>query len=683
MENFDLKIFKEKFIEDAHNLINELESDILELEKSPQNKELIDKIFRAMHTLKGVGSMYGFDEISRFTHLLENVYDAIRDERFGMTDTIFSITFSSVDHLRNLLANENISDKKLKTNHEHLIHQIEKLMKENSILIKKRTLLKEMAETPSFIDISKGLWYISLDFDDSLISRGIKLLKIFQELASVGEFYIDQNEIENKESHIQTIIIYLITDKSRADIEDVFLFLLDDTRIVQLSSNNILDDDFFSQNDKPNSTEQSILNVIHQLASGLEYELPQDKSESLKSETKEQNLIDDFIQVKQNISQRIPVSSEKLDQLMYLVTELVTLKTQMKLSCELNDLNALKLQVENIEKLSNGFRKNALSIRLVQIKELTLKFKRLVHDLCSQLQKHVDFVIDGDEIELDKSIVNLLADPLMHLIRNCIDHGIELPAERTKKNKPAKGIVKMTSYQTGNFIFIQISDDGNGIDIEKVKNKAIEKGIISTHDNLANHQIFDLIFLPGFSTAEHLTSVSGRGVGMDVVKKRIQEIRGEIQVDSETGLGTSFTIKLQQTLSIMDTLLVKTGKSYFMIPIDEVKNCEQEFHETIANKFNTQIAVGDKLLPFIYMRTVVRIKGESPLNEKIIVIQKQDKRYAIIVDDIIGEYQAVLKPLGYMFEDQHYYTGASILGDGSIAFMLDTGRLLAYSSMDN
>jgi len=318
---------------------------------------------------------------------------------------------------------------------------------------------------------------------------------------------------------------------------------------------------------------------------------------------------------------------------------------------------------------------------LVPLGDTVLRFQRLIRDLSKQLGKIVEFKTSGVDTELDKNTIDRLAEPLMHIIRNSIDHGIELPEIRTKKGKPEQGIINLTAYNSGSFVFICISDDGNGIDVEKVKQKAIDQGLLKPTDTPDKKEIFDLIFLPGFSTAQSLTSVSGRGVGMDVVKKHITDLRGEIFISSEPGEGTSFTLKLQQSLSIIDTLLFSVEDNFFTVPISEIEVCIEWSSMEINERKNTAtIPFKDHLIPFVDLRYLFKMSGFNQEVYKVIIIRNDNKELAILSDYIIGEHQAVSKPLGKSFHNQKYITSASQLGDGNMAFMIDTNALLKLNS---
>jgi two-component system chemotaxis sensor kinase CheA len=380
-------------------------------------------------------------------------------------------------------------------------------------------------------------------------------------------------------------------------------------------------------------------------------------------------------------STRINVEVGKLDSLMYLVSELVTSKSELLIGIQRHDDEKLLSAAEKIDKLSKLFSDNALDIRLVSLQEMLDKFKRLIRDLAKQLGKNIDFVIVGEDTELDKTIIDAIGEPIMHLIRNNIDHGIESPETRVKSGKPETGTVRFEAVKTGNNVFITISDDGKGIDTSYIYNKAVEKGFINAGAQLSQKEIFNLIFLPGFSTAQNLSDVSGRGVGMDIVQKKIKEIRGEISISSEVGKGTSFTIKLQQTISIIDTLLITANKTTYAIPVEDIEACLLEAHENIANRQSNLIVFDNELIPFVNLSGQFD-ECDDRETEKLIIIKKQNKRYAIISDSILGEYQAVIKPLGKTFSDVQFLSGASLLGDGSIALLIDTDKLWLETALN-
>jgi two-component system, chemotaxis family, sensor kinase CheA len=335
----------------------------------------------------------------------------------------------------------------------------------------------------------------------------------------------------------------------------------------------------------------------------------------------------------------------------------------------------LKL-VESLDKVTNKFRKNILNVRLVQVKQWYVMFLRLVRDMSKQLGKEVEFIAEGLETEIDKNIIDSLEGPLTHLIRNCLDHGIEAPEERIKAGKPSKGRIKLKAYHSGSEIIIEIGDDGRGFEKAKIVQKAIAKGLITNESAVSEKQLFDLAFLPGFSTSEEISEVSGRGVGMDVVKKAVSQLRGDIEIHSVEGKETSFRIRLPMLLSIIDTLLIRSEDQYFAIPLPEVQKCCQVTSTELSENPNEQFILGGELIPYINLRKVFGIKGQIPEKQKIVIIENTKKSIGLVADEVIGEYQAVLKPFDGYYINKQYFIGASLLADGHLCVILDTLKLL-------
>lgn len=669
MKNFNSQKFVEKFIDEAQHLLNDMESKLLELEQYPTNRDHVEAIFRAMHTLKGIGSMFGFTVISEFTHHLESIFDKIRNGSKALSKNVFEVSYLSVDHLRNLLSNPEFNNEGLIRHHEVLTSKVIDLtLTENEDLpgIKTENQTIEIAAESGLYT-----WYIQFLCSEELIRRAINILILFQDLAKLGNisvFRLEQTTISENELD-ENWGILLTSNASYGDIEEVFMFALDFVKIIRLENSELKDEQLNYTSISETDIEKT---SIAELAENIE------KSAFSIQDVKEpiESMKNDVPKSKQSMKiPRISVGSDKLDKLMYLVSELFTVRSELMNAVKHSDLSQVKISSEKIDKLSSMFRANALSIRLVPLQELTLRFNRLIRDLGNQLGKKIEFEVNGDETELDKNLVDRLADPIMHIIRNSIDHGIETPENRLKHGKSEAGKIVFNAYQSGNFIFIQVSDDGNGIDSDYILKKAIEKKFILGSNSLSEKEILELIFLPGFSTAQSLTQVSGRGVGMYVVRRTIAELRGNIEIDTTKGVGTTFTIKLQQTISIMDTLLVCAGDSYFTILLEEVELCGLEFSSVIHDRQNHHIVFSGDLIPYISLRDIFSISGNSPDTERIIMVRRQDTKYAIIVDRIIGQYQAVLKPMGYMLSNHSCVSGASIIGDGNIAFMLDTQKL--------
>ncbi len=681
--DFDLIQFRNKFIEDATELLIKLETDILALENNKTDKELIESVFRAMHTLKGVTSMYGFDKITEFTHSLESIYDAIRNKEFPLSQEIFDITFQSVDHIKNLLDDVDFTAEKNQKLQTKLLGQIKEILSSNNMNFQKKTAHSNQKKEETKENTNKNTFYILLRSSESLINRGIRILNIFEELSEIGKYRIlDKIKLtETKKVKEEFWPIFLCTKAKLEKIEDVFIFVTEDCSISKISNFDIFDPSAdFSKIINFGKEEKKQENSILESANFYNKLEEEDYKNHLQKDnnTKENNSFA-ISQKQSNTTNRISIDTNKLDHLMYMVGELITVNSQLNLSTRNSNFDIIRPYLEQLDKLSKGFRDTALELRLIPIGGMVFRFQRLIRDLSNQLGKEIDFKIEGADIELDKNTIDILSEPLMHIIRNSLDHGIQEPDVREKNGKPRKGTLSLQAYHQGNNVIIQIKDDGMGIDSDKIYKKAIEKGFIRAGTQLSKKEIYNLIFLPGLSTSKSLTKISGRGVGMDVVRKKIANVRGEVEINSELGTGTSFTIKLQQSISILDTMLIQVADLYLMIPLSDIEQFnQQKIDEIETRKYTKTLEYQDNLIPFIDLKEIFNLEKETNSelkNYKSIIINKGNKKIALIADRIIGEHQAVLKPLGKTFKNQKLFSSASVLAGGEMAFMLNITEL--------
>lgn len=694
---FDLTKFKERFIEEAFGLINQLEGALLDQEDQLENKENVQQIFRVMHTLKGTSAMYGYVHIGDLVHDLESIFDLIREGKQEFTTAIFEITLKIVDHLRNLLNDEALIDETNKKNQADLLHEIAEIV---GIVRQSPQLPNPSTDSEATETVVKKTYYIIFHPTESQLFRCINILQIFSELADLGEYKIVNHafkDLPQDENAQNAWGIYLVTTQSKDAIEEVFMFVLDDCRILKISDKNLFDHDEFlnhldslkelddsTVNESPANTQPTPKTEIKETAAEenvkptISQNLSDEPSgnEETSTDIKTVEAIRGINDAPKQALARISIDSSKLDRLMYLVSELVITKSQLNLVVENKDYTRLSIIAEKIDDLSRHFRDNALNIRLVPVAEMMVPYKRLMRDLSKDLNKEIKFITKGTDTELDKNVLDRLSEPIMHILRNSLDHGIEKPEVRVAQNKTPYGNIKFNAFYSGANVYIQIEDDGAGIDTEKIRKKAIEKGLIGSNDNLKEKEILDLIFHPGFSLAEKVTEVSGRGVGMDVVRKKINELRGEVELTTELGKGTSFTIKLHQTLSIIDTLLIKVADTHYLIPIVDIEFCDMEKHDVLYKNQNRQVELQNEIIPFVSLRDLFNHNTDYPQKENLVVISRNDKRIAIVADKIVGDHQAVLKPLGDVFQSQHFLSGASFLGDGTLALMLDTSKLI-------
>ncbi len=660
--------FRASFIEEALELLNQLETDLLQLEENPDNSGIIDSIFRIMHNLKGNAGMFGFDKVQNLTHEFESLYDRIKTGKLKINGEIIGITLNGKDLLQAMLDNSYSGDEDV---------LITALLKQQ--------FLGENAPLESATELSGNRtknYAILFSPDRNIFERGLDPDKVIKEINHSGNshFHVHQKEAGEgqeleKECHTNWEI-YLNTSLKISEVEEIFMFYDQEEYCVFEISKNLTSFDprleeliaqFYPDNTSPAEYIAEQLELLVD-SSGQEYERTEEtgsRSQTAPSDVSKPDAGNNTIHV----------SSLKLDELMNLVSELVITAASLEAHGSTFKDARLNNSIENLGKLTKKFRNNALDLRLIPVGTLLNKFKRQVRDLSKSLGKSVNLIIDGQNIEIDKTILKSIENPLMHIIRNSIDHGIENPEERVQKGKKAEGQLKVSVFYSGANVVIQIQDDGRGINLDKVRECAIRKGYIQSDQPITHQELLHLILEPGFTTSDNISIVSGRGVGMDVVRKELNSVGGSIEIETEKELGTSITLKLPTTLSIIDTLMIEVNNSPILIPLLDVEYCYKEKRINLANQNNKFVKYKNNPVPFISLREKFNYSDHENDSEMVIIINKFDNRYAIIADKLIGEHQAVIKPLGELFVNQPYFSGGSIMVDGKLALILDTNFL--------
>ncbi|SEO20901.1 chemotaxis protein CheA [Mucilaginibacter sp. OK283] len=651
--------YQQNFSDDAMEVIADMEKSLLLMETSPDDPALIQQVFRAMHTLKGNSSMFGFKVITEFTHHLESIYEHVRSGQKKITKEIIDVTLDSLDHLTYLAKNQGELDIQHQKTHDSLTARVVKILKDILAGVNiESNPLGPVAQAAAYENNGLKNYHIIFAPDKEIFYNGTNPVYLLEELQTLGNCTVIPNidDIPSLQDIEPTYCytswdIYLATGVDIDTIREVFVFVEGRCKL-EINLMPQPEEAMLQQNESAGYPEEA-KDVVPQV------------SKTAAAEP-----------VKKNVISSIRVPSERLDSLMSLVSELMTLQAKLGTLTDQNPQSELLAVTENLEKISTRLRDNAFSMCLVPIKNMLNPFNRLVRDLANELNKEIDFVTEGTDTELDKNIMEGLADPIMHLLRNSIDHGIEYPDDRVKAGKKRHGKILFKAFCAGVNVYIEIQDDGKGIDPQKIRDKAIQKGIIGKDEVLSEKEIFNLIFLPGFSTAEQVSEISGRGVGMDVVKRRIEDIRGQIKITSQPNTGTTITIKLPITVSIIDGLLVKINDVSFVIPLAAVDRCFEAPAVQQLNRFNNLIILDGEQIPFISLSEEFDGKENLSGSQEIILVYYDEKRVALIVDNIVGKFQAVLKPLGRYFQNMDHISGATILGDGKIALVLDTNKVV-------
>lgn len=664
-----MEIYLQNFIDEITVLLSDLEKNIFKFENDPKNNNQISEILRNLHTIKGASGIFDFKKVELLTHNIESIYNSLKTGKITYSVKIINLTFKFIDFI-NISLENNITDNELEKKKDDILQAIQEFVE---IKISLKTENENGGIEQTFLIIFKP----NADFEQ----RGVILENIIKATENIGTSSVFQKvnsaELIEKENKFYMFWNILLSTKStEQDINDLFLFVIDEVEIIKIADKNLFEDTGFidkisTEIENSNINNSSELNLFLNENNINIIQKKIEKNE--KSKNTEKINTRDLIAHK---TDTIRVSSKKLDELMNSISELISTKETIHLLAKESGNINLKDVSKKLERLSRDIQNNALDMRLIPIDSILGQFKKLIRELSQNLSKEIKFETDGTETELDKTIADGIIEPLLHIFRNSIDHGIELPEERLLNNKPKKGRIKFYASHSGNNVIIQIHDDGQGIDDDFIYNKAVEQHLITPNINLSKQEKIDLIFLPNFTTSSEVTNVSGRGIGMDIVRKKIQELNGEINIDSEKGLGTYVTIKLPLTLSIIDTLLVQINKKNYLIPRYIIYEINKLTISELNNIKNNVILKNKELLPIINLNKRFGNNKYPKKTINIITVTIQDKNYGLTVDKILGEYQAVIKPLGELFKNKNSFSGASILGDGSLALMIDTQKLI-------
>ncbi|WP_433605362.1 chemotaxis protein CheW [Dactylosporangium sp. CA-139114] len=685
MNDDDFRDALDTFLTEARELVQDFEEGLLELESAPDGPEAVRALFRAMHTLKGSAGLFGLHHLVSFTHVLESVLDELREGRLQVSAGLVSALLPCADHITALV------DAVAEGRQEPTAAEQEVSARLLAGLAPFQAGGVSPAHPAPAPPSGPRTWLLSIWFGPDCLRNGMDPLSFVRYLARMGTVtrLATRTDALPRADEADPEVCYLgfdlefTSDASKADIESVFEFVRDDSTIRILPSDEAAEViAALEEEDRLGDllrrggvvTDRELAEALAKQHTGESAGRP--LGEILVEEQIVQRPVVEAALSKQRKAaegrvqdtQTIRVFASRLDRLIDLVGELVIAQSGVAL------VDGYSEEQAHVLRLVEEVRHTALSLRMVPIGTTLRRFERVVRDVCVELGKDVDLVITGGDAEMDKALVERIGDPLTHLVRNALDHGIETRAERERLGKPPRGRLALNASHDAGSIVIEISDDGRGLDRERILAKALERGLVARGETLSDQEVYALIFEPGFSTAETVSNLSGRGVGMDVVRGAVTALRGSIDVQTTPGAGTVMQIRLPLTLAIIDGFLVCAGDTYFIVPLDRVVECVELPAGASGRQF---MDLREQALPFVRLRDVFALSGQPPRRQSVVVVEHAGQRAGLVVDQLLGQSQTVIKPLGKLFQDVRCVVGSTILGNGSIALILDIDALVS------
>ncbi|WNF47702.1 chemotaxis protein CheA [Pseudomonas sp. SG20056] len=703
-------------VQEARELLVDMEDALLEIESDGYNAERVNAIFRAAHTIKGSAGLFGLESLINFTHVVESLLDQVRNGEKSLDGSMLSLLLTCGDYIGSLITAVEDRSEAIDPNPElraHLISQLNEYLEQGvEPVVEPLPEQTQLSQVPSGkVDVLTGeevgsdLWHISLRPNSDVLRNGIDPLSFLRYLSKLGRIVylhtltdtLPLAEDFDAESNYLGFEIEFESQASKQEVEDAFEFIREDSQLLILPPHSKIEaylNLIVSLPESPRKLGEILLKsgalTAHELQRvlALQSAAPQPAPPLGTLLVEEQLVAPPLVSAalskqKQADDKRgheqvfIKVEVGKLDELINLVGELVIAGAAASLSLRQGSPAAMSEANEAVATLVEHIRDASLSLRMVAIGEVFQRFPRVVRDISKELDKDIELLITGADTELDKSMVEKLADPLMHIVRNAMDHGIERSADRLLAGKTQRGTLRLNAYHESGSIVIEVTDDGRGLDRSRILAKALEKGLVQPDQVLSDSEVFRLIFEAGFSTAEAVTNLSGRGVGMDVVRSNIEKLRGEVEVLSVFGQGTTVRIRLPLTLAIIDGFQVRVADEAFVLPLDQVVECvdlgqQQDLHDLLNLR--------GEPLPYVRLRSLFGLPPSDGTRESLVVLQFGSNRAGVVVDQLVGELQAVIKPLGQIFAQNKVLSGSTILGDGSVALILDVAHLIQRAS---
>ncbi len=680
----DVSQYLQIFIEESKENLQRLNENLLKLEGYPDDIQTLNEIFRVAHTLKGMAGTMGFVKMQKLTHNIENVLSEIRSGKLKVNVSMLDTLFQCLDALENYVEEIINTSGEGNENYTLLIQELENITSQQNLDVLpqqeaqsnasdkakdlstspidvKNDQLIELPESQGLIknkamSMGMNVFQVEIKLSANCVLRSARAFVIFTELERLGEIVHcvpSAQDIEDERFEDSFILVF-ITKESKQKLQEIIL------GVSEVESVSILP---FKQGE---FIEESI-------------DIENKEEDTPKTNQQEGNAAQN---AKQQVSSKtVRVNIDRLDTLMNLVSELIIVKTQLEglnMSAQNSDGN-YNDSVEYLERVTTSLHDAVMKVRMVPVELVFNRFPRMIRDISRKIDKDIDLVMSGEETELDRTVIDEIGDPLIHLLRNAADHGLETTEERIHLGKPKKGTIKLRAYQDGNSVVIEVQDDGRGIDVNKIKTKAIQRGTITKEEALAmnEQEIIELLFKPSFSTAAEITDLSGRGVGLDVVKSKITALGGHVEIQTELGKGSKFTVRLPLTLAIIQALMINIGNEKYAIPLSNIQNIEDVKKEDIQLVQKQEVIVArNEIIPIVRLHNVLGLPQEDKELMMGVIVKKGERQVGFIIDSLIGQQEIVIKSLGKYLSGIDIIAGATILGNGEVALILDVNSLI-------
>ncbi|WP_251554543.1 chemotaxis protein CheA [Neobacillus muris] len=670
----DLSGYLEMFIEESKDHLQAINDQLLKLETEPDDIGIVHEIFRSAHTLKGMAGSMGYDDLASLTHQMENVLDLVRNGKLAITSEMMDVIFTCVDLIEKMVdsieqggdGKEDVSEVVMRLG--QIQNPTMEPTAEESESVSKTTAESQALEIDEFQasviaqarETGKNVYEVTVTLDEKCTMKSVRAYMIFQAAEENGDIIQTNPSVEEieEEKFGLSFTMLVITDR--------------DARELQVQISNITEVREVIVSEKWNQEVHPLPQV------SKETKVIAKQTEGQQKEKEEPDTAK-----KKHRSKSIRVDIDKLDQLMNLFSELIIDRGRLEQISRGSQLPELTETVEHMSRISTDLQGLILNMRMVPVEQVFNRFPRMVRDLAKELNKKVQLVVEGAETELDRTVIDEIGDPLVHLLRNALDHGLESTEERLASSKPEEGLILLKAYHGGNHVFIEVKDDGKGINREKVLNKAIERSVVTQEDakTLTDSQVFELLFSSGFSTADKISDISGRGVGLDVVKTKIESLGGVITIDSKLGEGSTFRIQLPLTLSIIYAMLVKVEDETYAIPFNSIVEITNLSSDQVSTLYGQKvIQFRGQVVPLVYLNEVYQVPPIEEANEKeqlfVVIVRKGDKTVGLVVDSVLGQQEVVLKSLGGFLTNLFAISGATILGNGEVALIIDSNQFI-------